>query len=346
MRPIVTIVVPNYNGEKFIKRTVGSVLKNTQIPFELIVVDNDSKDKSLDILNKEFSKDKRLHVIKLKNNGGPTKAINIAVEKMQGKYLTVLGYDMEVDKGWLQRVVNYLDKNPDIGAGQLKILRMDRRNIFDSAGDKVTMFGFLAERAQEAEDKGQFDKVENIFSGKGTAAIFRKEVYKKAGGFDNDYFMVWEEPDLFWRIWKLGKRVVFLPMTRTWHAYGTKEKEITNEQVIMFTYFGCRNQLITILKNEVGFAGFKMLMAVILAWIGLLLSFLIKLDLKRAKAIISAFSYIAGSIRKIINKRKETITLIGKGYYLDHDWLPLVTDNRGIQWYIRKALANITKKPY
>lgn len=224
---------------------------------------------------------------------------------------------------------------------------MDRRNVFDSAGDKLTPFGFLAERAQEAEDKGQFDRVENIFSGKGTATIFRKEVYKKAFGFDNDYFMLWEEPDLFWRIWKLGKRVVFLPMTRTWHFYGTKEKKVGNKKIVMFVYLGCRNHIATILKNGVGFIGFKMLFAVVFAWIGLFFLFLVKGNFKKCFAIVRAFLWIFVNIRNIYSKRTRIKKKFRKKFYSDQYWFPKIIDEKkGFNWYISKGISYVLGKPF
>lgn len=338
--PDVSIIIASFEGDVYLKKCVQSVVAHTTVSFEIIISGKSSlppKPPSIQIINSS-------------TNIGAAPARNRAVAYSKGKYLIFLDYDTVVDNDWLKNVILYLDDREDIGGGQLKLMRDDRRQVFDSAGDLLTAFGFLAERAQEAKDTGQYDKVTNIFSGKGAAMIVRRSVFNEVGGFDNDYFMYWEEPDLTWRIWKRGYRYVFLPMGTVFHAFGSKEnqrqKKIDRDTVAKITYLGCRNHILTIFKNAVGMAGFKMLLTVILAWIGLLFLFIIRLDRKRVYAVILAFAYLVTSGKQIVSKRKTTINKIGNGYYLDHNWFPLVSDNRTIQWYIGKALAYITNKPY
>lgn len=320
----------NPNCEKFLSRCLSSIKKNTSIPHEILVEDG--------------------------ANIGPARARNRAAKHAHGKYLFFLDDDTivnspalhrTVEKNFLEQTLRYLDKNPKVGGGQLKLLRMDRKKIFDSAGDKLTLFGFLAERAQGAKDEGQFDKVEPIFSCKGAAMIVRRDVFEKIGGFDPDYFMYWEEPDLAWRIWKAGFRFVFLPMGTVSHAYGTKEKKVSRAWEKQITYLGCRNQIITIVKNGTGLLGLKMIIATIFAWSGLLCLFLFKIDLSRAGAILRAFVWQLTHTWTLFTKRKQTINKLGQKYYNDSDWFPEVLDKkRGLNWYLGKAFSYITGTPF
>lgn len=324
MPNLVSIIIANNSknprSKEFLSRCFASIKKNTHIPYEIIVKDGASI--------------------------GPAKARNLAAKKARGKYLLFLDYDTEVSKSWLKNTIQYLDKHPKIGGGQLKLLRLDRKTIFDSTGDKLTPFGFLAERAQEAEDKGQFDKVKPIFSGKGAAMIVRKDVFEEISGFDKDYFMYWEEPDLCWRIWKLRYRVVFLPMGKVWHAYGTKKKKVETKWDIQITYLGCRNHIATIIKNCVGLSGIIMLVSVASAWVGLFFLFLIKFNFRKALSVLKALFWIVKNLKIILQKRADLIERLGDKFYSDSKWMFKIKDNRGVNWYLGKGISYILGRPY
>lgn len=344
--PLVSIIIVNFNAEKFLESCLGSVFKQTKVPFEVIVVDNHSTDKSLRVL-KEIKKGSRLlKIVALAQNVGPAEGRNLGVKKSQSQHLVFLDHDTEVGEDWLSRPLAYLENHPQIGAAQLKILKMSTDRVYDSAGEKLTNFGFLSERARSAEDVGQFDKVEDIFSGKTAAMIVQREVFNKIGGFDEDYFMYWEEPDLCWRIWKLGYRVVFLPRGKVWHAYGTKEKKVSPAWDTQITYLGCRNQIATIAKNGVGWQGLRMFLAVLSIWTILFLMFIARSDFKKARAVLSAFGYLLANRKTLLNKRAELKKRLGSQFASDKYWFDRVQDKRGLSWYWGKGLAYLTGKPF
>ncbi len=181
--PLVSIIIPNFNGEKFIEKCLESIYQETKVSFEVVVIDNGSIDRSLKLLKKEKRKRKNLKVIALKENLGPAEARNIGRQNSSGHFLAILDYDTVVGPKWLGKSLSYLKRHPKIGVAQLKIIKMGTNN-YDCAGEKITQFGFLSERAREAKDLGQFDHVEDIFSGKTAAMIIRKNAFDKAGGFD------------------------------------------------------------------------------------------------------------------------------------------------------------------
>jgi len=339
--PLVSIIIPTFNNQGYLKNCLKSVLAHTKVSFEVIVVKGGPKKK-----NASKIKFKNIRLIDLEKDVGPAKKRNAAARQSLGRYLVFLDDDTLVDRQWLIKTVNFLEKNKDIGAGQLKILKMGQKDHFDSAGEKLTGFGFLSERAREAQDQGQFDQVENIFSGKTAAMIIRKNVFKKAGGFDEDYFMYWEEPDLCWRVWKLGYRVVFLPMGTVWHAYGIKNKKISPDQSAKITFWGCRNQLSTIIKNGVGLQLFKMLAAAALSWLILLFFFLAKADLRKAKAVIQAFSQLIKNIPQLLKKRAELKRRLGKNFFSDKSWFDKIEEKRPLPWYLGKAISYLLGKPF
>jgi len=345
-KPIASIIIINFNGKPFLEKCLSSVFKNTKIPHEVVLVDNGSKDKSLYLAKKKFKDKKNLKIVALKENLGPMVARNIAFSKSQGKYLVFLDYDTEVGKNWLKKAINYIKAHPKIGVGQLKILKMESDNLYDCAGEKLSEFGFLVERARGAKDTGQFDKVEKIFSGKSAAMIIKREVFEKAGRFDNDLFMYWEEPDICWRIWKAGFEVVFLPFGKVWHAYGTTLKPVSKTHSAWVTHQACRNQFITIIKHATGIYLLKMLLGITFAWLALLVFFTAKFDFLKARAILKAIFWLSTHPYFLIKKRAEIKKRLGENFFKDKLWLPEVMVKKNFAWYFGKALAYVRGKPF
>ena len=273
--------------------------------------------------------------------GNPCWARNQGAKKAKGKYLVFLDNDTQVKKGWLDKVIKFMDQHSKVGAGQLKLLRMGS-NKFDSAGDLITNNGFLAERAREVEDQGQFDKAEKIFSGKGAAILVRKDVFAKINGFDEAYVYYWEEPDLFWRVWQAGYEVRFLWMGTVYHNYGTKAKPIPKQPAAGQVYLACRNQLMTIIKNAQS-RRLRMLFWVSLSWLGLEIMFVIKGKWKQAWAIERAWRWLLGHFsQRLIGlwpRPKQRL----KG---SDQWLKQVMIKRDFKWYLGKGVSYVTGKPF
>jgi len=265
------------------------------------------------------------------NSTNPSWARNEGAKKAKGKYLVFLDNDTQVKKGWLDKVIKFMDQHSKVGAGQLKLLRMGS-NKFDSAGDLITNNGFLAERAREVEDQGQFDKAEKIFSGKGAAILVRKDVFAKINGFDEAYVYYWEEPDLFWRVWQAGYEVRFLWMGTVYHNYGTKAKPIPKQPAAGQVYLACRNQLMTIIKNAQS-RRLRMLFWVSLSWLGLEIMFVIKGKWKQAWAIERAWRWLVKHWPK--QRRKS-----------NDQWLEKLLVKKDLSWYLGKGVSYVTGKPF
>jgi len=265
------------------------------------------------------------------NSTNPSWARNEGAKKAKGKYLVFLDNDTQVKKGWLDKVIKFMDQHSKVGAGQLKLLRMGS-NKFDSAGDLITNNGFLAERAREVEDQGQFDKAEKIFSGKGAAILVRKDVFAKINGFDEAYVYYWEEPDLFWRVWQAGYEVRFLWMGTVYHNYGTKAKPIPKQPAAGQVYLACRNQLMTIIKNAQS-RRLRMLFWVSLSWLGLEIMFVIKGKWKQAWAIERAWWWLVKHWPK--QRRKS-----------NDQWLEKLLVKKDLSWYLGKGVSYVTGKPF
>ncbi|MBU0979030.1 glycosyltransferase family 2 protein [Patescibacteria group bacterium] len=338
----ISIIIANHQANKLFFNTLASVINSWVSYSEVIVVNN-----GLNLENtskiKLWQKQHKSPLIKFLNleEGNPSLARNMGAKKAKGRYLLFLDNDTQVKKDWLDNVTGYLDNHPHVGAGQLKLLRIGN-NTFDSAGELITANGFLVERAREALDNGQFNKASQTFSGKGAAMIIRRKLFYKIGGFDRDYIYYWEEPDLMWRVWKAGFQVKFLWMGCVTHAYGSQAKPTPLIPESNQVYFACRNQILTIAKNAVGWHLWRMLFWVGLAWSGLLVLMLLKCQWNQAKSIVRAFGWLLSNIGLILRKRKWVQTNLKSS----DSWIKQLFVKQGISWYAGKALAYISGRGF
>jgi len=243
--PLVSIILLNYNGKNFIRQCIKSILNSSYDNFELIVVDNNSTDNSIRIVE-EFVDD-RIKIIKTKKNLGYAGGNNFGVKKAAGDYLVILNIDTEVDKEWLTELVKVMEQDTAIGVAQPKLLLLDDKTIFDSAGDYIDFFGAACRRGGDwfEKDHGQYDTIHDIFSARGAAIITRKKLVEEIGLFDDDYFLDYEDIDFCWRVRLYGKRVVMIPASIVYHKTGgisSKEPRLKNIHPL-------KNRMMTLIKN-------------------------------------------------------------------------------------------------
>lgn len=342
MKPIISIIIVNYKGRYFIENCLNSVLQEKNRAFEIIVVDNNSKDGSIELIKDKFTKYKNFQLLSLNTNVGAAEGRNIGVNKARGKYLFFLDYDTEVKKGWYDEIVNFFAGYKNAAAVQAKLLKLGT-NRYDYAGDYIGPFGFLIERAQGAKDQGQFDKPEKIFSLRGAAMIIRCDIFNQIGRFDSDFEYMWEEPDLTWRIWLSGHEVYFLPSITVGHAYVTPTKNHEYYTSANVTFKGCRNSITALIKNLQTKNLFVILPAHILCLLIISALFLVTGQIKKAFDVIHAILWNLKNMKVTLKKR----ALIQKKRQINDDKLfATVGAKRGVVYYAGKLQAYITGGSY
>ncbi len=215
-RPFASIVIPNYNGERFLP-TCLNALRAQDYPadrFEVIVVDDASRDGSLDLLKREFPE---VRVVALQRNRGLATACNAGATVARGDALVMLNNDTEASPGWLSALMSTLIAHPEAGAVASKMLLFDRRDILHSAGDMYGRDGIPRNRGVWERDEGQYDEDRRVFGGCGGAVAYRRDAWEEAGGFDEQFFMYLEDVDLAWRLRLLGWEALFAPEARVYH---------------------------------------------------------------------------------------------------------------------------------
>ena len=345
MAPLVSVVIINHNGIAFVEDCLKSVLSNNYPSFEVIFVDNNSTDGSLEFVKQNFSQDHRLKTIENKASLGPAVGRNKGIAIAKGKYVAFLDNDTEADPAWLSELVKVFESDPEIGAAQIKLLKTEPRDTFDYAGDYLTPLGFLSERARGAKDIGQFDYVCDIFSAKSAAMAIRKDVLDKIGGFDEDFYMYLEETDICWRVWLSGYRVVFSPKSIVYHAYGTKKK-LQSRYYPNYTvrYYGCRNYITTLLKNLGTINLIKILPLQILSFFVLAFMFLLKLKFKDFILVLKAIGWNFFNLGLILKKRRFNQTVIRK--ISDDHLMHKIMIEKTTTYYFGKAFSYISGRPF
>lgn len=249
---LVSIIIPNFNGEKYLDTCLFSILKSSYKNFEVILVDDGSTDKSLEIIEKFVERDKRFRLLRNKKNLGAAASRNKAVKTSRGEILVFLDNDTEVDKDWLKELINPLLKDKNIGAAQSLILDFERRDLIQMAGGLLMpQTGWLLPFFQWEK----YLKVKNRLEEREIVAIsaslaVRKDVFERIGGFDEKEAVYTEDLDFCWRVWIVGYRIVLAPRSIVYHWTKPIEKRAHMGATYEKIYFHlAKNSFRSIIKN-------------------------------------------------------------------------------------------------
>lgn len=242
----VSIVITNYNGLAFLRECVEAVTSMSCSSWyvELIVVDNASTDGSSAYVRREYP---QVTLITLDDNYGFAKANNIGVQQARGEYVVFLNNDTLVTPGWLEEMVRVMKEDMNIGVAGSKLLLMDAPVKINSAGGTITLTGGGYDLGFMDVDDARY----NISSSRGyvcgASMIVRREEFLGFGGFDEDYFMYFEDVDLCWRYWLYGKTVAYVPASVVYHKFGGTGGSLRHGSLRVFC--GTRNSLLNMTKN-------------------------------------------------------------------------------------------------
>jgi GT2 family glycosyltransferase/radical SAM superfamily enzyme YgiQ (UPF0313 family) len=241
-RGLVSVIIPNYNGEAFIRAAVQSVLEQTYQPVEIIVIDNHSTDKSVEIVRRNFPSVK---LVEFTDNYGFAFAANAGISIAEGDYIALLNPDAKADPQWLQNILPALESSPQIGFGASKVLCHHNPELIDSAGDAILTNGRAFNIAHHNRDTKEHNIRRWVFGATGAAVVYKRHVLKEAGNFDSDFFMYLEDVDLSMRLQLLGYKCVYEPTSVVYHI-GSAVSETING---LKTYYITRNAFAVLLKN-------------------------------------------------------------------------------------------------
>jgi len=238
--PLVSVIVPNWNGAHHLPTCLGSLRRQTYPYFEVIVVDNGSTDDSRDLLARDFPE---VRVVALATNRGYAGGVNAGFRAARGEILAVLNNDAEADPAWLTEMVAALHRHPEAGMATPKVLLFDRRDTLHTAGDYCGVDGIPDSRGVWQRDEGQFDAEELIFGAAGVAPAYRRTMLDDIGLLDEDFGSYCEDVDLAWRAQLAGYRCIYVPRAVVYHKLSA-----TGGGPIA-SFYVARNTIWTIVKN-------------------------------------------------------------------------------------------------
>ena len=212
----VSIIIVNFNGKSYLKSCLESIENNSYKNFEIILVDNNSTDDSIDYVRKNF---RNVKIIKLNKNFGFAEPSNIGAKNARGKLLYFLNNDTTLCQNSLEELVKVI-QNPEIATCQSLLLKPD--GAVDSSGDFITTAGITF------SSKKKETNIISILSARGASMMIKKQVFWKLGGFDKKFFASFEDVDLGWRTWLLGYKVVLAPQSIVFHQGGKTTALLNN----------------------------------------------------------------------------------------------------------------------
>jgi GT2 family glycosyltransferase len=191
------VVIPNWNGARWLPGCLDSLSAQTLAASETIVVDNGSSDGSLELLRDRY---RGVRVLELGRNTGFAVAANRGIEAAGAEFVALVNTDVELAPDWLERMAGTLDRLPRAGSVACKMLDLsDHTRVYD-AGDILRRDGACEQRGRFLSDDGRYDSPEEMFAACAGAGLYRREAVLDVGGFDERFFAYLEDVDLGLRL--------------------------------------------------------------------------------------------------------------------------------------------------
>lgn len=238
--PHVSIIIVNWNGKTFLQDCLGALREQTYRKFEIILVDNASKDDSVVYVSKCFPEVK---IVALQNNLGFAGGNNAGLKIAKGHYICLLNSDTKACPTWLKNLVRAMDKNPQIGICASKLL-IHGTKLINSCGDGLTTAG-MGYQIGQGEPMEKYSQKGYIFGGYGAAILYKKKMLDEIGFFDNDFFLIYEEDDLSFRAQSAGWKCLYVPDAIVYH----KVSGSIGKRSDLAVYYMARNIELLWIKN-------------------------------------------------------------------------------------------------
>ena len=236
-----TVVIPNYNGIKYIDGCLRSLYKGSVHP-EIILVDNGSTDGSLSLVKEKYP---LVKVIEFTENTGFSKAVNAGIRMARTEYVLLLNNDTVSGQEMMACLEKAMDDDPGIFSAGAKMISLHDRNKLDGAGDFYCALGWAYARGKD-KPVDSYDKEGRIFSACAGAAIYRRGLFDKIGYFDENHFAYLEDIDIGYRANIYGFPNKYAPEAEVFHAGSAVSGSRHNEFKVKLS---ARNSIYLIYKN-------------------------------------------------------------------------------------------------
>lgn len=213
--PLVSVIIPNWNGKKFLAECIDSLKEQTFRDFETILVDNGSADGSVELAKQRYGE--FLRIIRNSKNLGFTGGNNVGIRAARGEFIVLLNNDTRTEPTWLEELVKAIGPDPRVGMWASKVYSYFRRDQIEAVGELIYRDGLNRSRGQYEPDRGQYEAMEEIFFPPGCGGMYRKRVFDEVGFFDEDFFAYGDDAEIGIRARLAGWRCFYVPKAVLYH---------------------------------------------------------------------------------------------------------------------------------
>jgi GT2 family glycosyltransferase/glycosyltransferase involved in cell wall biosynthesis len=251
-QPLVTIGLVTWNSERYLHGCLEGIGAQTCKNLEVIIVDNASRDKSVDLIW-QLSPESR--ILRNSSNVGYCQAHNQIIEQAQGQFYLPLNPDVTMHPAFIERLVSVLGQHPECGSasGKFWLPGSDHDLRLDSTGLFIDRHRHQYLRGHGEPDRGQYDQAGEVFGADGAAPLYRRSTLEEARisqqVYDESYFGYHEDVDLAWRIRLLGWKSWYDPTATAVHDRSFKPG-VRGPMPPHLRRLAVRNRYLTIWKNE------------------------------------------------------------------------------------------------
>ena len=240
---LVSVVIPNWNGEKYLPVCLDSLRRQTHPCIEVIVADNGSTDGSLAMMARDYPE---VRVVALGENQGYAGGVNAGFRAAAGRVLVAFNNDAEADLCWIEELVAALERHPEAGMATSRVRLFDRRDHLHTAGDFYGLDGIPGNRGVWQPDGLAYDEETWVFGAAGVAAAYRRSMLDEIGLMDESFGSYLEDVDLSWRAQLAGYRCIYAPRAVVYHMVSATGGGPTA------SFFVGRNTIFVIVKDYPG----------------------------------------------------------------------------------------------
>lgn len=210
----VSIIIPNYNGMKFLPDCMEALEKQTTTDFETIIIDNASADDSVSWLREHYP---QVQLVVNEKNEGFSGAVNQGIRLSKCPYVLLLNNDTEMTPDFVETMIKSIERSPRIFSVSPKMVQFHDREHLDDAGDLYCLIGWAFQRgvSRRADD---FNRRTRVFAACAAAAIYRREIFEEIGYFDLLHFAYLEDIDVGYRARIAGYENWYEPSAVVYHV--------------------------------------------------------------------------------------------------------------------------------
>ena len=238
----VSVVIPNYNGIKYLEHCLEALEKQRGVSFEAIIVDNCSQDESARKAAEKFPQYVYLY---LDQNYGFCRAVNEGIKQAEAPFVVLLNNDTEVEQDFLKNLLDRIQQDENIFSVEARMMQYHDRERIDSAGTSYSALGWASANGKDQKAE-KFLSSRSVFAACAGAAIYRKALFDEIGYFDEEHFAYLEDIDVGYRAKIYGYRNVYEPSAVVYHVGSGTSGSRHNEFKVKYS---SRNNVYLIYKN-------------------------------------------------------------------------------------------------